>query len=189
MKTIITILILIFVLSAINANAQLKYGPVVGVNFASVTGKKSDEAFMRTGFHLGMNVQIPVSEKFKIAPGLLYSLKGARSEVDVNHIINLSYIELPVNAKFVTSSGLNFFAGPYLGILLSAKTEVDSEEIDLKSRMTSSDFGMNFGIGYDSPSGIGVSAQYGVGFSNLNSDTRVSNSNSVVGVSLRYWFE
>ena len=173
------------------AGAQVKYGPVAGVNLANISGDYTENAAIKIGFHVGGVVEISVSDNFVVAPGVLFSLKGAQDKDNSKFKENLSYIEVPVNAKYKLESGLNFFAGPYVGILISAKFTNGTTDVDIKNEINSTDVGVNVGLGFDMESGLGFSAQYGIGLSNLNKDVAGSTStpsikNSVIGISVRY---
>jgi opacity protein-like surface antigen len=187
-KLILTALCLTF---SLFAGAQLKYGPVAGVNLANISGDNTSDDAMKIGFHFGGVVEISVNDNFVVAPGILYSLKGTQSKTDSKFKSNLSYLEVPINAKYKLESGLNFFAGPYVGILMSAKATDGTNDVDIKDFVQSTDFGLNVGLGYDMESGLGFSAQYGLGLANINKDvagasSTPSNKNTCIGVSVRY---
>lgn len=167
-------------------NAQVAYGPIAGLNIATIGGRDSEFAKPQLGIHIGFGVEIPLSDNFLIAPGLLYSMKGAKNDLIKGRDLHMNYIEIPVNAKYRTDGGFNVLAGPYFGILASAKYATGTD--DLKSRVTSTDFGFNLGLGVDFQGGFGLSAQYGLGVKNLNTDTRVNNTVTAFGFSLRYMF-
>jgi hypothetical protein len=90
--------------------------------------------------------------------------------------------------------GLNFFAGPYFGILVSAKESLDgysyttttsvtgfpalntsntttypsgSYKLDTGSIMSSMDMGIRLGAGFDLPMGLGFTAGYNLGLTTL----------------------
>jgi hypothetical protein len=94
-----------------------------GINFQNINGKdifdnKLNNS-MQTGFHVGLNVEIPVAPDFYVRPGLLYSTKGARQEVEIEGDkvkTQLGYLELPVNFLYKPALGsgkLLLGFGPY----------------------------------------------------------------------------
>ena len=70
-------------------------------------------------------------------------------------------------ANYYISEELSLEFGPQLGFLLAAKykDEEDGEkyEEDVKEFFKSTDFGLNFGLGYQLKSGIGFNARYTLG--------------------------
>ena len=173
------------------ANAQVKFGPIAGVNLANVGGDESSENAMKIGFHVGGIVEISVNENFMVAPGIIYSIKGTQAKTNSDFKVNLNYLEIPINAKYKLESGLNFFAGPYIGILMSAKATDGTIDVDVKELVQSTDIGVNIGLGFDLESGLGFSAQYGLGVSNINKDVAGftnpdTNTNNCIGISVRY---
>ena len=183
-------LIVVALTVSLFANAQVKFGPIAGVNLANVGGDESSENAMKIGFHVGGIVEISVNDNFIVAPGIIYSIKGTQSKINSDFKLNLNYLEIPINAKYKLESGLNFFAGPYIGILMSAKVTDGTTDDDVKEFIQSTDVGLNIGLGFDLESGLGFSAQYGLGLSNLNKDfaglTTSTNTNNCIGISIRY---
>ena len=183
-------LIVVALTVSLFANAQVKFGPIAGVNLANVGGDESSDNDMKLGFHVGGIVEISVNDNFMVAPGIIYSIKGTQSKTNSDFKVNLNYLEIPINAKYKLESGLNFFAGPYIGILMSAKATDGTTDDDVKEFIQSTDVGLNIGLGFDLESGLGFSAQYGLGLSNLNKDfaglTTSTNTNNCIGISIRY---
>ena len=77
---------------------------------------------------------------------------------------NFNYFEVPVDLVY-NSGNFSFHAGPYLGMLLSAK----SDGVDVKDDTKSTEVGLNLGLGY-SFDRIGIGANYSLGLSNVNED-------------------
>ncbi len=145
--------------------AQIKFGPMAGVNFSDMTGDTNSDGLL-FGYHLGFLVNFGVTDYFMVEPQLLYSTKGASlDKVD----LNLSYIEIPIWLRYQLSSGLNFNVGPYAGILVSAK--VDDE--DAKDNYKGLDYGLAAGLGYQFSSGLGLMASYSAGMADIG-DERLS---------------
>jgi hypothetical protein len=173
------------------ANADLGIGVVGGVNLANVGGDNSSSNAMKIGYHFGGVVELGIGDHLVLAPGILYSLKGYQDKDNSDLKLNLTYLEIPINVKYKLESGLNFFAGPYAGFIMSAKATDGTTDIDVKDFVESTDFGLNVGLGYDLESGLGFSAQYGLGLMDINKDVSGatntdSNTNAVIGISIRY---
>jgi len=184
----------------------LKFGVKGGVNFANLTG--DFDPSMKVGFHIGGFMEYKVSEKFVLQPELLFSTQGAKYKDDQvgegfsvagETNIKLSYLNLPIMAKYYVTNKFSFEAGPQIGVLLSAKNEYgytgtiqgvpvsESGEIDIKDDLNSIDFGINFGAGYDFNDKISVGLRYNLGLSEI-SEYYYFDKNSVFQLSLGYKF-
>lgn len=171
------------------AGGETKFGPVAGINLANVGGDNTSDNAMKLGFHFGFVVDLGITDNFIIEPGIFYSIKGTQSSANSDAKINLNYLDIPILAKYQLESGLNFFLGPYVGILMSATTEPGGG--DIKEFLNTTDFGLKVGIGYQMGSGLGFNAHYGLGLANLNKSvsgggTTPSNQNAVIGISVSY---
>jgi len=155
-------LITALVLGGIISQAQQKtvhpsFGLRAGVNFQNVNGKDEDgnklDYDMLTGFNAGINVEIPVAPQFYFQPGLLYTVKGAKSKEVVQGVtykgtIKISYLELPLNFIYKPMLGTGHLLlgfGPYvaLGIGGEVKNEGggtnETTDIKFKGTVKSSD--------------------------------------------------
>jgi long-subunit fatty acid transport protein len=184
------------------ANAQdVKFGVKGGLNVATLTGD-IENASSKVGFHVGGFAEIKVSDKFAVQPELLFSTQGFKREymedfggedVSVEQKTNLSYINIPVMAKYYVADGFSLEAGPQIGFLTSAKNkfeaEGEKEEEDAKDEFKSVDFGLNFGAGYDFTENLSAGLRYNLGLSNIAKDSGdFKVKNSVFSVSLGYKF-
>jgi len=138
----------ILILSSVAMQAQIGFGLLGGVNFQNINGKDSNgdklENGLLTGFHAGVNVNIPVAPDFYFQPGLLFSVKGAKNEFytpptkasgDYTTTTRLSYIEMPLNLLFRPQLGnghLLLGFGPYLAYGITGKetTQITSLSIE-----------------------------------------------------------
>ncbi len=84
MKTKFLTLSAIFILLTITLQAQIGFGLLGGVNFQNINGKDNSgnklQNGLLTGFHAGINLNIPVAPEFYFQPGLLFSVKGAKND-------------------------------------------------------------------------------------------------------------
>jgi len=199
----------------ISAQAQITFGPKVGLNLANVAGDDTEDAKMKMGLQIGLVTDIAFSDAISLQTGLLFSQKGTKSELDFmdetyTMKTNINYLEIPINAVYGLDLGnnkLQLFAGPYVGIGLTGKISSDmdgSEDMDIqfvndyvdldddKAGLKRFDLGLNFGAGYKI-NNIQIQANYGLGLSNLipdfdgeASDDKISNS--VIQFSVAYFF-
>ncbi|TAL47704.1 MAG: PorT family protein, partial [Chitinophagaceae bacterium] len=109
------------------------FGLRAGVNFQNINGKDDNgdklKNDMLTGFNIGLNAEIPVGVDFYFQPGLLYTIKGAKSKDVIlgetfNSKVKISYLELPLNFLYKPMLGKGHLLlgfGPYVALGLSGK--------------------------------------------------------------------
>ena len=198
MKRISIVLLSLTVLTAPKSFAQSKeatgvrFGLKAGINLANITTKPSDGT--STGFLPGINggffSTIPIAVGFAIQPELTYSGLGAKDK-ESSDKVNLSYLTLPVLAKYsFANSGFGAYLGPQIGYLFSAKQKSEGTSEDIKDGFKSTDLSGIFGIEYFSPIGIGLSARYQLGLSNIVKDNELGASvkNKAIIFSVGYRF-
>lgn len=190
---------LLFVVS--NIKAQIKFGPVAGLNFSTMTIKVlgvNFESETLTGFHVGVISEIPVIESFVLQPAILYSAKGAEYSIfDEDISLRPTFIEVPLNILYKYDIGLmEIFlkAGPYIAFGVGGQIETNGIEVDIdygsgNADMKPLDFGLNFGAGVNIKNFI-IAGQYGLGLANLTS-VEVGNAEmkiNTIGISVAYLF-
>jgi opacity protein-like surface antigen len=186
MKKILLTAVAVFAFSLTNAQ-DVKFGAKAGLNFSSLAN--AEGAKTQVGFHVGGYATISVSDKFAVQPELLYSAQGAKFDGDVNY--NLSYINIPVMAKFYVADKFNLEAGPQIGLLMSATAKSSAGSLDLKENSKTMDFGLNFGAGYDVAENINVGLRYCLGLSQLEKELapgQTATKNTNIQLSLGYRF-
>ncbi len=123
------------------------FAPELGVNFSNLHTRVNGvdgNTQSRAGIKIGGVVDIGITNRFSIQPGLFYVVKGAQQDYvtsvqNENGIITtqetsdeyrLNYLEIPVNFQynFLPNKSGNFFAGagPYVAFALSGKVTTDS---------------------------------------------------------------
>lgn len=120
------------------AQTKTTFGIRGGVNFTNLNGEDLDgdklDNKLKTGFHIGVDVDIPIAEDFYIRPGAFYSQKGAKMD-DGDTKINLSYIEIPIGFVYkpVLGTGrLILGVGPYVAFAISGKYKGDGFDEDIE---------------------------------------------------------
>ena len=214
MKNVIRTIAVIFLLTlAFQSSAQVKFGLKAGLNLSNMVDKDKDEIYSKDfksnpGYHFGVTAEYALDDKLSIEPALLFSKKGYKmsesySGVDSKTLVNLNYLEIPINGIYKIDLGetkLKIHAGPYLGFALSGKmkTTVTGEPDETTTIKIGSgtnkdikglDFGLNVGAGLE----FGViefGLQYGIGLANLTNSTVASavQKNKVFSVSVGYKF-
>lgn len=175
------------------ANAQsVKFGVKGGLNFANLTGDAEDNS-MRVSFHVGGLAEIKLTNKFAIQPELLFSSQGAKFDTNTSEklVYDLSYINIPVMAKFYATPQFYLEAGPQISFIVSAKAKYDGDSEDIKDEFNSTDFGLGLGAGYNFTDNLYAGLRYNAGLSNIADVPDSSNfetGNSVIALSVGYKF-
>lgn len=149
------------------ANAQL--GVRAGLNIAnqSISVGGADVSFdSRIGAQLGLVYETMINENVSFRPGIMYSMKGFKiTDGTTEQTSKVDYLDIPLDFTYKLAAGSNkisLHAGPYVGVLLSAK--VGDE--DNKESYNSVDFGANLGLAYELPS-FTIGFNYGLGLANI----------------------
>lgn len=184
------LLVVLFAFTAAPAMGQMdgvdiKPGVRAGGSFMTLGGDDApDDLDRRTGFLAGGFIQLDFAGPFALQPEVLYVQKGSKQEDEVSGTTitattKLDYVEVPVLAKFQLPLGgpfsPNLFAGPSVGFNASAETEVEgggqSQTNDISDDVSSTEFGLVFGVGGDFGIGAGtitVDARYNLGLTNVD---------------------
>ncbi|MCW5516339.1 porin family protein [Muriicola sp. Z0-33] len=186
-KALLTMTIVMFISFAAAAQ-DINIGAKAGLNLATLKPDLNDPA-VRTSFHLGGVVEIPLLDELSLQPELFYSSQGVKDESDDDEEVRLNYLSIPVLAKYYVAEGLSIEAGPQIGFLLSAEVEDNGDTTDLKDTTKSTDFGFALGLGYKLENGLNFAARYyfGSDVNDIESDTDKF-KNNVFQLSIGYFF-
>jgi hypothetical protein len=185
-KSFFTLAIIAF--CAVGSYAQgISGGLKAGANFSNqvYSGNGfSASADARTGFHVGGYLNVGFSETFSLQPELLYNSVGAKI---ADTQFKTDYVSIPVMIKYNPAAIFNIHAGPQFGFLMSAK----ADDEDVKDGMKGLDLGIGVGAGVDLPMGLGITARYVMGLSNISEEANdtsgdVTVKNTAFQVSLSY---
>ena len=172
------------------ANAQeTKFGVKGGLNLSNVNGDISNNS-SRLSFHVGGFAEVKISDKFAIQPELVYSVQGTKVDVGASEdvVYDLQYINIPVMAKFYATEQFSLEVGPQIGFLATAKARFDGNSEDIKDSFKSTDFGVNFGAGYNFTENISAGLRYNLGLSNIPDADGADAKNGVFSLSVGYKF-
>ncbi|MFU8844250.1 MAG: porin family protein [Bacteroidales bacterium] len=220
-KLISSVLFILFSISMAMSQepGKISVGILGGVNFQNLNGKDYEgdqlENDLMTGFHAGINIQIPLAPEFYFQPGLLFSTKGAKKTSDgIKNTTNLSYIEMPLNLVYKALLGKGYFMlglGPYLGYGIAGKVKSEgggstlerdiefTSVVEIDDPLTEPyykafDAGGNIFFGYELASGIFAQMNAQLGMLKINpeykilTDDKSSIKNTGFGFSLGYRF-
>jgi opacity protein-like surface antigen len=189
-KSLIVCGALFFVLALTVSQAQAVQitakGVKAGLAIANFSGDDvSDNASAKIGFALGGYLTVSLSNDFSVQPELLIVQKGSKASMEFmgetyKEISRLTYLEIPILAKYSFAAGTNMkvfvFAGPALALKVGATSyaeyggESNTETLEEAKGM---DFGLAFGGGLEMPFGKNVvtfDIRYTLGLSNCLED-------------------
>ncbi|WP_300602943.1 porin family protein [Niabella sp.] len=194
---------IIAVMSAAIMNAQSGLGIQAGVNFANVTGKDVSGSQLKTGFQVGVNYDLKISDEFSIQPGLNYLQNGLKTNGTFDNTsgelkLNLPFLQLPILFKYNPEvSGGNkviLAAGPYFsyGIGKVKASSGNMSETEDWGNMDSEGFkrfdaGAKLVIGYELRSGLSLNLNGDLGLAKAVKDVKAHYS--AFGITLGYRFK
>lgn len=161
---LINLALLFFV--PVDVNGQGKnFGIKGGANVSNFAETMEDFDY-RISFHFGGFMNFQLINKLRVQPELIYSRQGAQADLGDDEW-KFDYLNIPFMLKFNPAGKFNIQAGPQLSYLLAAKLESGSEDIDIKELVDSTDFGFNFGIGYESNDKVLLDIRYYISAKNV----------------------
>ncbi|MDI1307153.1 MAG: porin family protein [bacterium] len=172
-KQHLTIALFLGIVFSINAQMKTTHKSNAGIkggyNLAAVSFDGDGETEQRHSFHVGIYGEEFISESFSIQPELLYSQQGyVITNSSGTFTQKLNYINLPLMLKAYPSQNFFLEAGPQIGLAVSHKEEYDglfssSQQYDPNSF----DWGVNFGGGFKTDSGVSLGVRYHLGLGDL----------------------
>jgi hypothetical protein len=196
MKTITLSVLAVFLIGFVNAQEKkdMSFGVKGGLNISSISNAEGDgvTSSALVGFHAGVFGEFMLSDKFGLQPEVLYSSQGVKIKFDGDKgDQKLDYIIIPVMAKYYVADAFSLELGPQIGFLTSAKVKSGGVSVSDKEFFKSTDFGINFGGGYDVTKNIILAARYNLGITRIQKDLspgEKESKNSVFQISLGYRF-
>jgi hypothetical protein len=193
-KSILFIAAMLLSTTFVAAQEFVYFGAKGGVNFSTFSGdgfSDFEDESSRTGYHLGLLAEVPVSDRFSIQPEVLYSAQGfdivrRDDNDDVEH--QLDYITVPVMAKLYVLEGLALEAGPQFGFVVEEAIDFGDAEKELFND-NRNDFDLSIGLGASYKfSKFFVYGRYNAGMTDIYDVEGVDVKNSVVqaGVGLLF---
>lgn len=221
MKTLKLLVIVATVMTFATHSFAQTFGVKAGLNLSNQLEKDDDDTYSddykaNLNIHIGVTVEIPLSDVFAFETGLLLSSKGYRISEEVTDggdtykyegKTNLAYLEVPLTGKlYFDLGGTRIYGafGPYIGLGIGGKHkyevtylgEKETEEADIKwgsdeeeDEFRALDYGLNIGAGLEI-SAIQVGVTYGLGLANISSYTEDGSTtkNRVIALSVAYRF-
>jgi hypothetical protein len=180
---VIAAMLMITSVRAQNSNMGIKGG----LNFYNIYNENGSMYDTKIGFHAGLLWHTHMSQNFALQPEVVYSLQGARRSGNSN--LNLGYLNVPVLFQLMFNNGFRLEAGPQIGFLVLAKSELSGTSEDVRNNFKPLDVALAFGFGFIGSSGLGFDARYNHGVNSIN-DAGVSTiTNKGFQVGLFYQFQ
>ncbi|SHJ83625.1 porin family protein [Pseudozobellia thermophila] len=158
-----------------NSVGDINFGAKAGLNMATWMGKDLDGVSAKPGAYFGGIAEIPAFiDDFYFQPELLVSFVGA----DLGPVnANLTYLTLPMMAKYHIMDEVAVEFGPQVGFLLSDNWEEDLQGQDTKKM----DLGLNIGGGYRLNENLYFQLRFSVGVGKVLDVSKVHNGVLSVG--------
>lgn len=214
---VITALIISGITAQAQNEARTSFGILGGVNLQNLSGKDASgdklENDLIVGYHIGVNLQIPVAPDFYFQPGVVFSTKGASNTVlGVTGTYKLSYIEVPLNLLYKSQVGSGHILlgfGPYIGYAIGGKAKYEGGNLSYENEIIfqntlgndptrtyirAFDAGGNIFFGYELAAGLFFQLNSQLGMLNINAENegdtndKTAMKNTGFGVSLGFRF-
>lgn len=203
----VLMLFIIFLITSWSVSAQdtdkrssykLKYGIKGGINIANVDESPTPKVDTKNliGITGGVFITIPIDSNFSIQPELLYSQMGATVSASAlyggDQKLVLSYIDLPILAKYDLSKSIGLYAGPQIGYLNSAVIKSANSlsfypNNDFSSHVKKIDVRAIIGVDVYFSEVMYLSGRYQLGLMNASSSTDgVTDKNNAFTITLNF---
>ncbi len=204
------LLLLTMLIVGLNLTAQENHFGIklnIGQNtFAYKNVEGSQYSTGKIGLGIGFMGEFMINDQFAIAPEINYTMagdnyEGEESGIKFKSTIYLSYLKIPLLARYYINENFSIEAGPYLGMLLTADRDysitydgnTDRDSKSIKDVFNDTDFGLNFGLGYKMENGLFINARYSYGLSIINvledSNDKQEVRNAAINIGIGYFFK
>jgi hypothetical protein len=192
MRLLPLVLILMF---ASSASAQITYGAKAGVNFANVSFADEDvPSSSRIGLLAGAFATVPLTGWLSVQPEAIYTVKGASIDIfDIESDYIVDYLEVPVLARVPIQRRVYLAVGPSIAFRIRARNRTSfggsTEEVNIADDVESLDIGVVGAAGLEMGRWV-FDGRYTHGFSDTDADTsdNVKIRNRVFSVSAGFRF-
>ena len=197
MKKIVVILVAIFATNV--AIAQVNFGFRAGYNAATVNSSDAEiteDGKVLSGLNVGALMNVKLKGNLSFQTGLSIGTKGV-SVAHEGHADKFKFTaaDIPMNLVLNTKSGLFVGTGLNFGYNLSGKLDAEDDpdenysfEFGEGKNFFRSDLGLNFLAGYQTKSGLFLSANSLVGLKDLKPGPETW-KNNLFSVSIGYMFK
>lgn len=170
MKKILSVAVAAILMAGTASAQHVNVGVKGGFNLFNLHNDDGTKYDSKTGFNVGLLGHIHLAPQLALQPEVVYSAQGAKYTIaGAEYKTKLGYINVPILLQYMFDNGFRLEAGPQVGFLINAKSELNNTDTDIKDQLKTVDFGVVGGISYVHPaSGFGVDARYNLGLSKIN---------------------
>jgi hypothetical protein len=187
--------LVLIVMFASSASAQITYGAKAGVNFANVSFADEDvPSSSRIGLLAGAFATVPLTGWLSVQPEAIYTVKGASIDIfDIESDYIVDYLEVPVLARVPIQRRVYLAVGPSIAFRIRARNRTSfggsTEEVNIADDVESLDIGVVGAAGLEMGRWV-FDGRYTHGFSDTDADTsdNVKIRNRVFSVSAGFRF-
>ena len=171
------------------------FGIKGGLNVAKFAGDPDPNSEFNTGFSAGLFVNIPVSSGFSFEPSAEFSQKGAEYTFgNTEFKSKISYLDLPLMARYDVSSSFGLFAGPQVSFFMDQESKVvtgnststfEENNESYRKSLAGGKVGASYNFG-----SVMLNGSYATDFQNLYKDDSGNRDlkNQVINLGLAYRF-
>lgn len=184
-KALFTIALLFLFVAGIQAQGDFEFGVKAGLNVSSLGIDTGLNYTPKPGFHAGVVVDVPFSDRLSVQPEVLVSLQGGSFVLEN---LNFLYLNLPIMGKYNIWDELHIEAGPQIGFLLSNNLDgspLGVGENTIYDETNGFDMGLAVGAGYRLNDNFYFQLRYSAGIINAIKDSK--SKNRVLQVSAIYF--
>lgn len=166
-----------------------------GLNVMKFAGDPDPKSEFNTGFSAGVFTNIPVSGKLSFEPSAEFSQKGAEYTFgSIERKSKISYIDLPLMAKYNVTPAFGLFAGPQVSFFVDSETKfvgnngsttIEDNTDNYRKSLAGGKIGASYNFG-----SIALNGSYATDLQEIfKEDLNLANlKNQVINVGLAYKF-
>lgn len=190
--TLLIVVVLLLAGRLGTAQSNLSFGPMVGVNVTSLSGKPN--ASSKAGLLAGGFFNYSSKNWFGVGVQFLYNQMGAKLDVPTEEI-NLNYLQVPVLFTYYFNGNNSpgsfrpkLFLGPHVNFLLNAKNKDGNDLNPNNLYYKNTELGVTLGGGFNyalqNRMWINVDARYGIGLTDATQAPNTDITNRGFGLTV-----
>lgn len=151
---------------------KISLGIKAGFNVAQITHVENSRPLV--GYHAGLFGEWKLTNHFAVQPELAYASQGV---MDNHGAYVLTYVQLPILAKYWVSNCLTIEAGPQVGFLTEATfKQTGGGSAGIKESFNTVDWSVNLGGQYYADAHLFVGLRYNLDYRSCKMSCRPSRS-------------
>lgn len=136
-----------------------------GMNLANHIGDKDEYSQVKVGLNAGVTVDFELIDDLYFRPGVLFTMKGGRTNQGDDKYKNQNYLEVPLFFAYKIdinrNLGIDFQTGPYMALGVFGKTKNKTQGTDWKTfKRKGNDAVHRFDLGWNFAAGVDIDQFY-----------------------------